>query len=174
MKSVFYSCLIVGLALVLTNCSKEGPEGPKGDAGPQGVAGPQGEVGNANVTQYNFGSHNFATSSPKNLYIPMSAADMDRSTFLVFILRESGNVYPIPGKGVNGTSTYRFFYFHSESNAVFSITRDSGAGEEYSSIRIVRIHAANVVNGRKLSNHPPVDFNNYYEVCAYYGLETDL
>lgn len=54
----FLSCMIMGLALLTTSCSKDGdtgPEGPQGEQGiqgeqgPEGPQGPAGEDGNANV-----------------------------------------------------------------------------------------------------------------------------
>ena len=42
----FVSIVAIGLAILLTSCSKEpGPAGPKGEAGAQGAAGPQGAQG---------------------------------------------------------------------------------------------------------------------------------
>ncbi len=172
MKKSFFYLLLLCLSMTFFSCKKGevGDPGAEGPAGPQGPAGPLGVAGNANVTQYNFGAHNFATSSQKILNVAIAAADMNRSVWLVYIVRASGNVYPIPGFGVNGTSEYRIYMYHSAPNAVISIQRATGPGEEYSSIRVIRIQATNVVNGRNASVEPGIDFNDYYAVCDYYGL----
>jgi hypothetical protein len=157
-KTLLVSCTIFITALLITACSKDGDTGPEG---------PKGIDGNANVVQYTFPTHNFAVAASAFLGVTTTADTMNQSAWYVYLIRSSGNVYPIPGFGLNGTSEYRVFWSHSAGKVNFSISRVSGSGEEYSSIRIIRLYAnSSVPGGRKAD----INFNDYYEVCRYYGL----
>lgn len=160
-------------SFILVSCKKGdvGPEGPQGPAGPQGIQGPTGAAGNANVTQYSFGTHNFATTASAFLGVTTTADSANRSAWLVYLVRSSGNVYPIPGFGLNGASEYRVFWSYSSGKVNFSISRVTGTGEEYTSIRIIRIYANQLGRGVQLSYWPEdLDVNDYYAVCRYYGI----
>ncbi len=164
---------VIVLILAIISCKKgdTGPEGPQGPQGQQGVQGPQGIAGNANVTQYTYGAHNFSTTSIASLLVTTTADTMNRSSWHVYLVRAGGNVYPIPGFGLNGTSDYRLYWMHSGTKAQFVITRFSGTGEEYASIRIIRIYATQTRPGGRAENPlPDIDFKDYYAVCRYYGL----
>lgn len=140
----------------------------KGDTGPEG---PAGVAGNANVTQYTFPAHNFATAASAFLDVTTTADTMNQSAWFVYLVRSGGNVYPIPGFGLNGTSEYRLFWAHNTIKVNFSVSRISGPGEEYASIRIIRIYATNNVSGGRVAVDPDApDPNDYYAMCRYYGL----
>jgi hypothetical protein len=171
---IFSLLLISGILISFSACKKgdtgpEGPAGPAGPAGPVGPVGPQGIVGNANVTQYTFAGVNFATAVA-NLAVPTTADSTNRSAWFVYLVRSSGNVYPLPGFGVNGSSDYRVYWSHFNSNANFTITRVSGPGEDYSAIKIIRIYANSVVPLSSVRNSSKVNFSDYRAVCEYYGL----
>ena len=164
------------LFLVAASCKKgdtgpEGPAGPQGPQGQQGVQGPQGIAGNANVTQYTYGAHNFVTLSSATLQVTTTADTMNRSSWHVYLVRASGNVYPIPGFGLNGSSDYRLYWAHAGSKVSFVINRVSGPGEEYAAMRIIRIYASQTKPGGRAENPlPDIDFSDYYAVCRYYRL----
>lgn len=170
MKNVSFVLITFGILLLAVCCKKgdAGPEGPQGPAGPQG---PQGIAGNANVTQYTFGTHNFATNLTASLQVTTTADTMNRSAWFVYLVRSSGNVYPLPGFGVNGTSDYRLYWSHASGKVNFVITKVSGAGEDYTNIRIIRIYANTAVPGGRVADQlPPIDFRDYYAVAKYYNL----
>ncbi|QEH41214.1 collagen-like protein [Chitinophaga sp. XS-30] len=171
--------IVAVLSLPIHGCKKgdpgpQGLQGEQGDPGPQGAQGaqgPQGIAGNANVTQYTYGAHNFATTASATLQVTTTADTMNRSAWHVYLVRASGNVYPIPGFGLNGSSDYRLYWSHSGGKVNFSINKVSGPGEEYASMRIIRIYANQTAAGGRASNPlPDIDFNDYYAVCRYYGL----
>ncbi|WP_207514896.1 hypothetical protein [Longitalea luteola] len=174
-KTLTFACSsLVAVLLIFSACKKgdEGPAGPAGPAGPQGPAGaqgPQGIAGNANVTQYTYGAHNFATSAIAALTVTTTADTMNRSAWFVYLVRSSGNIYPIPGFGLNGTSDYRVYWSHFSNKANFTISKVSGAGEEYTNIRIIRIYANTATAGGRIGL-PAIDFTDYYAVCKYYNL----
>lgn len=179
MKKILYApTVVLMIVLVIISCKKgdQGPAGPAGTtgaagpAGATGAQGPQGVAGNANVTQYNFAGQNFAINGIAILQVNTSADTMNRSAWFVYLVRPSGNVYPIPGFGVNGSSDYRLYWSFVSGKVNFSIGKTSGPGEEYS-IRIIRIYANTVTTGGRMTTQlPDIDFKDYYAVCKYYNL----
>jgi hypothetical protein len=182
MKKILYvPTAVLMFVLVIISCKKgdQGPAGPAGQAGAAGATGatgatgaqgPQGVAGNANVTQYTFAGQNFAINGTAILQVSTSADTMNRSAWFVYLVRPSGNVYPIPGFGVNGSSDYRLYWSFVSGKVNFSIGKISGPGEEYS-IRIIRIYANTVTTGGRMATQlPDIDFNDYYAVCKYYDL----
>lgn len=168
MKKILHVTSIVLMTLLVITSCKKGDQGP---AGPEGPAGPQGVAGNANVTQYTYGAHNFATTATASLQVTTTADTMNRSAWFVYLVRASGNVYPIPGFGLNGISDYRVYWNHSSGKVNFNINKVSGAGEEYANIRIIRIYANTVTAGGRIAAQlPDIDFKDYYAVCRYYNL----
>lgn len=162
MKTKFIYCMPVILGLMITGC--------EGEQGPQGPPGPQGTDGNAEVTQYIFGEHDFSTSSSVTWQIPdISSEEMYESAWLTYLVRPAGNIYPIPGYGVNGSSEYRIYVFHSGVNVNFAVVLAAGTGEIYAETRIVQIPASDTVNLK--TSVPDIDFSDYYAVADYYGLE---
>ena len=161
MKLSLFTSTLALLLLVFASCKI-------GDTGPEG---PPGISGNANVTQYTFGAHNFAISASTFLGVTTSADTMNQSAWYVYLVRSSGNVYPIPGFGLNGSSEYRVFWSHSSGKATFSISKVNGPGEEYASIRIIRVYAnSNLTGGRMATDPNAPDPRDYYAMCRYYGL----
>jgi hypothetical protein len=173
MKPVRFLSIIVFFSIVIFSCKKGdvGPAGPAGPQGPQGPQGPVGVAGNANATQYTFGTTNFATTPTVVLQVTTTADTMNRSAWFVYLIRSGGNVYPIPGFGLNGTSDYRVYWSYAGGKANFTITRVSGAGEEYATIRVIRIYVNTLMTGGRFANPylPEIDFTDYYAVRNYYG-----
>jgi hypothetical protein len=88
---------------------------------------------------YNSPPIDFAVTGSTTLTVPLPPAQFFAGAWQVYLVRASGNVYPIPGPGLNGTSTYRVFAFNSGSQTSITVSRASGSGEEYQSIRVVRV-----------------------------------
>src|SRR5687767_7203820 len=125
--------LLFALTFIIA-CTKEGPEGPAGPQGPQGnpglqggtgpqgpagttgatgatgATGPQGPIGiagNANVTQYTYGSQDFTTGF-KTLQVTTTQDTMDQSAWLVYLwYAPLSRWYFIPGLGFGGSTEYR-------------------------------------------------------------------
>lgn len=142
----------------------------KGDTGPAGPQGPQGVAGNANVTLYTFGAHNFATNSTASLQVTTTQDTMTNSAWFVYLVRASGNVYPIPGFGLGGSSDYRVYWNYSGGKVNFTISRVSGTGEEYLNIKIIRAYANTLSAAARVAPLPAIDFRDYHAVCKYYNL----
>jgi hypothetical protein len=182
------SKLLISLFTVLTlSCAKDGATGPQGPAGADGANGTN---GNANVKVYTFASHDFSVTSSKSLSVTTTADTASNSAWLIYLVRASGNVYPIPGFGVNGTSDYRAFWIYGSPSVNFTISKVSGAGDLYSNIRIIRIFASGLKKDthgnstersksweslsemeKAKSLYPNVDFLDYNAVVKAFNLK---
>lgn len=186
MKNKFYLVLITILAIGLASVACEGPSGPDGPQGPQGEQGPegpQGVQGNANVTLYIFDGHDFSTST--EIHRDIEVNNPEESVWLVYLIESATTVcnnplgcgYLLPGTGFLGDSYYRVFLQYSLTPFRISINRESGPGEEYSTIHIIRIEATNVEDhtnlSKKVSTLIPgdLDVSDFNAVIEYYGLE---
>lgn len=173
MKLIFSGVILIVALLAITSCKKgdTGPQGADGPAGPAGPMGPQGIAGNANAMQYTFGAFNYYGALSNQLKVPTTADTANRSAWFIYMVRAGGNVYSIPGWGVNGSTEYRTFWETGATAVDFTINTKQGPGEEYTSTRIIRIYATGTVNAGRNSSLPDIDFNDYAAVCRYYGLE---
>ena len=169
-KTLLLACIALISTLIFISCSKDGDQGPAGPEGPAGPQGPQGIQGNANVTQYTFGAHNFATNGTASLQVTTTADTMNRSALFVYLVRASGNVYPIPGFGLNGSSDYRVYWNHTGDKVNVTVNKVAGTGEEYSNIRIIRVYANTATVGMRMNQVPDIDYTDYYSVCKYFKL----
>jgi len=146
----------------------KGDKGDKGDPGIKGDKGDKGDAGNANVRMFKFtAGHNFAASPNKSVVIPgLTAAQVNSSVFLWYLITPT-EIYPIPGEGALGNSTYRVYLRPGGS---FIIAKTSGPGENYIEIRVFVIASSStqtITNAR--IQYPDIDISNYHEVAAYYG-----
>jgi hypothetical protein len=178
MKKLFSVLLIL---LTLAACQKDeiaGPEGPagaqgptgaQGPAGPAGAQGPQGIAGNANVVQYTYSGHNFATSGFAQLQVTTTLDTMNNSAWYVYMFSSTLNRwYFIPGHGVGGSTAYRVSMGHASSKVNLYIDK-IGTGELYSALKVVRIYISNTLaGGRFIPN--PIDMSDYNKVREYYNL----
>ncbi len=165
--------MLFSLFMTIPSCKKgdAGPAGPAGAQGPAGPQGPTGIAGNANVTQYTYAGNDFSSNPSLTLQLTTTADTMSRSVLYVYLVRASGGlVYPIPGFAYGGLSDYRTYWSFASKANIF-INKVSGAGEDYASIRVIRIYASNVMTGGKLLEpQSEIDFSDYYAVCNYYHL----
>lgn len=94
------------------------------------------------ITRYVFPGHNFAVNSIKSVVIPLSSVAVStQSEWRVELVRTSGNVYPVPGPGLNGVSNYRVYSTPFSDRIEIYIVRVSGAGEDYSQVVVTRVPA---------------------------------
>jgi hypothetical protein len=109
-------------------------------------------------------------NSSITLQITTTADTTSQSAFYVYLVRANGLVYPIPGFAYGGYSDYRTYWSFTSKANIF-ISKVAGTGEEYASIRVIRLYASNVVTGAKEADpQQEVDFMDYYAVCKYYHL----
>jgi len=171
MKNLKQFLAFVLVVAVMASCKK----GDVGPAGPAGPIGPQGISGNANVTQYSFGSLDFTSSSQYDLAVNTTADTMNRSLWFVYLSYAGGNeyFYALPGFGYDAQSYYRnTFYFNTGmSRVMHSISKYTGNGEVYTGAKIIRVYANNVVSPSGRMMMPPVDVTDYNAVKNYYGLQ---
>lgn len=182
----------MALAVIATSCSPEdgkngidgidgvngvdGTDGTDGEQGPAGPEGPGGEDGNANVTLYTFPGHTFDAGDQTVVrsITGLTEQEMLESTWVVYLATTGGTIYPVPGYGVNGTALYRVFNTWNSPEVDVYINHVEGgfASQGYGSIYIFRIEANTVINGKPSAKIPPgLDFDNFYEVAAYYNVK---
>lgn len=151
------------------NPGATGPQGPQGPQGPAGPRGPQGESGESNVRLYTFPAHNYASNASYYVSIPGIGPQVNEHLFFVYLVDTSvGVIYPIPGQGISGNSTYRVWWLRIGSNVSMRTQRSAGPGETYGEMRVVTIPIAQMPNGRVAL--PDIDFDDYDAVVSYYGL----
>lgn len=165
--------LIIGLPIVAC----EGPAGPEGTRGPQGEEGPQGPEGTANATLYKFDGNDFSVNGFTERYIELeNEAEVTESSWLVYLVYR-GRYFHIPGMGRGQLTHYYAFHHWQEqfSRARVVIDVESGNGESYEEIHIIRIQVSNVVDSRsKVSvGLIPDDLNaeDYHSVLEYFGIQ---
>lgn len=179
----------------------QGPQGPaggdgqNGQDGPQGPEGPQGEPGedgNANVTLYIFDEHAFSSQSPSvGLGIDdVSLTEWTESAWFVYLV---GNPecpavcrFHVPGLGSPYEAETSFYnasdHLGSGDQVVVLVTLESGPGETYDNIHVVRVDVSNVEFPNEgltagLQSSPEdllpanLDFSDYNAVKEYYGLD---
>jgi hypothetical protein len=154
---------------------QDGATGPQGPAGPQG---PQGIAGNAGVMMYQWGSRTFTTFTSYHS-IPLTREAARKSLIYAYYANWSSLSawYPVPG--VSTPSTYQVINYLEEDdyeNWVCGIMlHNYPAGGNYVTpvtwygfrVIIVPIPNGNIT---QMSVKPSIDYGNYAEVAAYYGL----
>ncbi len=144
----------------------------------KGDTGAAGKDGNANVVQYNFGSHDF-TQPPVTdaLVVNVKADTANRSQWFVYMYHPNvGRWYFLPGPGIFDLSQYSVNLEVRDEQTILYIIKVSGSGEIYSKIRMIRIYANSDLpggrTGRSNMNNglPNINFSDYETVRAYYHL----
>lgn len=169
------------MLFLATGSCKKGDAGP---AGPQGPQGPQGIAGNANVTQYTFGSQNLVANFAQ-LQITTTKDTMDKSAWFVYLYHQSlDRWYIVPGGGAGGATQYRVS-IGFVSNKVNVFIDKNGPGEVYAQAKVVRIlTSSQQAGGRAMAGSttwpagpagqaaplPAIDFTDYEAVRRYYQL----
>lgn len=192
MKSISRLVTVCTIAMVSVISCKKGDTGPAGPAGPQGPAGPAGQIGvtgktgNANVMEYFIGPASATDSvdfiANPGIYFNFSLPNdtLTESAWFMYMYK-TPLWYAVPGHGENGTSAYSFSYGYLDfatpvDSAYFFINRESGPGERYEGLKLVRILTNDLITnstGGSGSRHglPNIDFSNYEEVKKYYHLQ---
>lgn len=178
-------------ALLLTFSACQGDEGPMGPQGPQGATGAQGPQGPAgqdgqdgqngtaqiyrrNLTAYSSDWYSAGTSGSQGYryQVEFSAPEITSSVYsggVVLMYYDNGNGYIFSLPQTIYYSSYSATYTFGYINGLVSVQRyDSDLytiAPSYTwSFKLVVIPGTG-----KMA--PPVDLNDYYAVCKYYGIE---
>jgi len=147
----------------------QGPQGTAGATGPQGEQGEKGDPGDSGARLYVFPGNNYATNQSYFVNIPDLGPQVNSYLFFVYLVDTSvGVIYPIPGQGISGNSTYRVWWLRIGTVVSVRTQRSAGLGEAYGEMRVITVPVTQMPSGRL--NAPELDFNNYEEVIRYYRL----
>lgn len=111
------------------------------------------------VIEYRLGAHNFATQAQACFELPgVSRSQVHNSvwtaqlddTFAAGDPTPDDITYAVPGGGEFGTSQYRIFVQASDTSTAACVTRQSGTGESYDRLRIIRTIATTRLAGTAL------------------------
>ena len=202
MKTMKISTNLVALLFLLSIAfsSCEGPEGPvgpqgaQGPAGPAGPTGPQGPNGNANVTIIQLAADTITWQAGNyfgraaNTFIindnMVSQDIIDHGTVLGYGFL-SGVWFPMPfiweGSGGSSTQYLTFTYVLNEIRLYAYETSGVLNPTNVQEYRFMLITDNTVTSGRVAAGvsvmdelkNAGVDVNDYYAVCAYYGIEPE-
>ena len=201
-KSFYYWSLIffffsLSISLIISSCSKTGPEGPagaQGAPGEQGAPGPEGakgDAGSANVfysdwtafydgstwsgaiNEYGIIIRKYPVTAPK-----ITDAVIDQGAVMVYVKFAStpSEANPLPvtfASSYNGILAELKFRLSAGSITLIHslITRpdiDPGAINYQNSYRYIIIPGG--VHARRASALPLPDLKDYHAVCKYYGI----
>ena len=184
MKHVLMMALAAG-ALLFTACGGTpgptgatgavGATGPQGPIGVTGPAGPTGPTGNANVRQFTFGQRTVGGGSAATYSMPLTQADLDSSTIVLFheISSLPDYWYPTPGFGNSAIYITRAQYYISGANLTVQINLLTPAGAAYPTslsftrFRVIIIPASSNVTLAKTGG---LNLNDYNAVRKHFNL----
>lgn len=149
--------------------------GPKTGGGWGTPLNLKGADGNANVTRYIFPGHDFSAESSTQRLI-FGADNGDESLWLTYLVAGDWKFF-IPGYGPSGNSEYREQHAVSASDTFdLRINLQSGPGENFDNIYVVRIEAGTIedrtkqaVEGSVIPDH--LDVSDYEAVAGYFGFK---
>lgn len=151
-----FTTLLLATTMTLGSCSKEGPQGPKGDKG------------TANVIYSDWFNVKFALNASiwsANFNVPKLTKDIvDHGNVVVFVKSESGDVYK-----VNDVFDDHYIELHFNVGIVYLVS-DFDASYPYRYILIPGGTHARLTGGQARTSTPYPDLNDYYAVCQYYGI----
>ena len=184
----FFSFFFALVFLAVTSACEgpEGPIGPQGDPGPQGPAGvtgaqgppgsqgPNGADGNANVRSFIIPvsaadyADNPSTPDWKEVTLSVPAITqsvVDNGMVAVYLsFAEGWRALPFTFNA--GSETTSIFHFHSLGQVLLRATSNDGDPIKYAgNFKIV------VVDGFAGKNMPELNWEDYEEIAAYFGLE---
>ena len=162
MKNLFF-LLVLSFVLVISGCDQATVVGPQGPPGPEG---------NANVKIYTFTGVDFRQTTDTGVYIDNISEDtVNNSAWFVYLVGFGNNTtvsYSIPGSDASNSHYYPWsIYIIPISRLQYFIVKDSGPGQQFDQIKIVRIYGG---TGGK-PQLPDIDFSSYDAVKQYYGIK---
>ena len=159
-----------------------GPAGPTGPAGPAGPAGPQGVAGNEGVMMYTYGSATITTGLWAYPVPDITFTDADKYLFYGYYFATVGTLQtwnPVPGVGHNLKYTVHYLLTPNATGlCMYGVALIQHLAESYylvpttfEKFRIITVPIpAGNIKPQSVSSNSPVDFSNFNEVAAYYGL----
>jgi len=201
-KMFTYAVLVLFIGFSINSCTGDdgatGPAGPAGTTGATGATGTTGTTGatgatgatgNANVQTFLFTN---PTWSGSNMYLTLSALTqsvIDNDLILAYLGFSSGDVYyQVPGFASGGNYQYRSWinvgYYRIQAVDHDGSLHASPAAVSTAKILIIKSTNTTTTTGNGRVGSPQqavinelsaagVDINNYYEVCAYYGIDPE-
>ena len=188
MKKYFLNYLVIAalaVAAALNSCQPEdgkegaqGPEGPQGERGVQGdrgPAGPEGAEGNAGVMMYEWGSKNTTSLYSYTYSFPVDQAVAEKSLIYAYFRTASATTiwYSVPGSDGMHDVGGRINYGTPNSSFTGIVTDTStGLGLANFTLTGFKVIVVPIPEGNitQMSVKPSIDYGNYAEVAAYYGL----
>lgn len=186
-KSRLLSLLLIAVAFLAVNCTKEGPEGPAGATGPQGPAGASGATGATGATGpagtanviYSawFTSGAWVGSGTTFAYFDkaapgVTAAIRDNGVILAYarLAGDATNIRPLPATTGGGVSSI-LWNFLSTAVGTIRFTVESSAVIAPSATNEFRyvLIPGGVLGGRGTETIDPRSLS-YDEVCALYNI----
>jgi hypothetical protein len=183
-KFISYFAFMLFLGISLSSC--------KGEDGADGAPGPAGADGNANVQTY---IYNNPTWNGSFINIEMSGiltADVIKNDVVLGYVNFGNDTYAIPGIVWKNSVNKQFKVFMQSSNETYAIASHELDGSytppanvfEVAFVKIIIIESTNTTtntgNGKMINSKQAiynelqaagVDVNDYYQVCAYYGID---
>ena len=143
-----------------------------GEDGVQGAPGAQGIPGNAEVKMYTYGSKTSIYDRPNNTLtyaIPLTAAALEKShVYAYYKMVDSNDWFPVVSNAIFNLLTHI-----SGTNYIVSFyNADGGALPDpvtFSAFKIIVVPIPDE-NITEVKSAVSIDFGNYSEVAAYYGL----
>ena len=193
LKFLTYTVFVLFLSMSITSC--------KGDDGTEGPAGADGQDGNANVQTIRFQSPQWNTSTQTlfkqmTLQVPeITNEDINYSVILHYISFQNQHytLLPVDNHFINGVGP-GFSISASPSNlsSTIRISKTTNVAlpnptpsVDFVKIIIIKPSDITTITGNGRVSNPQqqaiydelatanVDINNYYAVCAYYGINPE-
>lgn len=174
----FMSVFFLSLSLLLTSCSKEGPQGEKGPQGEVGSQGPKGDVGSANVIYSDWlkisGDRDSTVDGSKlkvnYLAAPRLTTDLLKNSFIQVYMRFGTTIFPLPYTGNAGSKANTVSFIPMEKKICLTrFTHDNSGTLGFGAVEFRYIIIPGGVSARMAS--PAVDFSDFDAVCEYYGID---
>ncbi len=193
-KIISYALLILFASMAISSCKgPEGPQGPPGKDGTDGVNGTDGVDGNANVQTYIFNNPTWDGSYWMDLHLPtgvLTQEVIENDVILGYVKPRTYVVNPIPGliasspmKNIRvnlftNHNYYRIVCYNQDGSIP---TSSQLPPLDWAKVIIIESTNTTTANGNSRGVSPyqavlnelkaaGVDINNYYDVCAYYGI----
>ena len=152
----------------------------------KGDTGPAGADGNADVNAFTFGPVTFTGTTNLKL-TGLTQGRIDSSLILVYynpVPEAATSWYPAPGLGSGANYETRYFIYQTGTNPVeYTLSlrlMNTGTAISYptqvtfTKIKVFIVPASKITPGGRTGNtKQPVDLNNYYDVCRFYGIPTE-
>lgn len=178
-KFLTYTIFVLFLGFAIASCS--GDDGATGPAGADGTDGIDGQDGSANVQTFTFDISD-KSGVWFSLAVPQITQEvLDNNVILHYLI--SGISYiPVPGRGFNpacevvvrnALGEALFVFYQMGTTDYYTI--DTG---EYDEAKIIIFESSGKSSSGKQAiytelKNAGVDINDYYDVCDYYGINTD-